>query len=99
MSGGRFEYIQYRLTEPIEDIDRLIETNDSKEIGDYDIPVGRGYSDETIAEFRRGLAIIKQAQVYMQRIDWLVSDDDGEGRFHERLAEELAEILESEDTQ
>ena len=35
------------------------------------------------------LAILKKAYVYAQRIDWLLSDDDGEESFHKRLKEEL----------
>ena len=47
------------------------------------------YSKETIKEFKKGLAILKKAYVYAQRIDWLLSDDDGEESFHKRLKEEL----------
>lgn len=50
------------------------------------------YSEETIAEFKRGLDILRQAYVYTQRIDWLLSGDDGEESFHERLREELDEL-------
>lgn len=50
------------------------------------------YSEETIAEFKRGLDILRQAFVYTQRIDWLLSGDDGEESFHERLREELDEL-------
>ena len=47
------------------------------------------YSKETIKEFKKGLAILREAYVYAQRIDWLLSGDDGEESFHERLKEEL----------
>ena len=47
------------------------------------------YSKETIKEFKKGLAILKKAYIYAQRIDWLLSGDDGEESFHERLKEEL----------
>lgn len=50
------------------------------------------YSEETIAEFKRGIDILRQAYVYTQRIDWLLSGDDGEESFHERLREELDEL-------
>ena len=52
----------------------------------------QGYSEETIAEFRKGLDILRRAYVYAQRIDWLLSGDDGEESFHERLKEELEEL-------
>jgi hypothetical protein len=32
---------------------------------------------------------LNQALIYAQRIDWLVSGDDGEDTFHARLAEDL----------
>jgi hypothetical protein len=32
------------------------------------------------------------AQIYAQRIDWLVSGDDNEDSFHKRLAKDLAEV-------
>ena len=47
------------------------------------------YSKETIKEFKKGLAILRKAYVYAQRIDWLLSGDDGEESFHKRLKEEL----------
>jgi hypothetical protein len=56
------------------------------------------YSDQTIEQFKRGLVYLETASVYAQRIDWLVSGDDGEESFHERLAEELANLKKSYET-
>lgn len=50
------------------------------------------YPDEVIEEFKKGLTYLKIACVYVQRIDWLVSGDDGEESFFKRLEEELNEI-------
>lgn len=61
---------------------------------DGDIPYFPDYSEETIKEFRKGIDILKKAQVYAHRIDWLISGDDGEDNFHERLKEELKELEE-----
>ena len=47
------------------------------------------YNKETIKEFKKGLAILKKAYVYAQRIDWLLSADDGEESFHRKLKEDL----------
>jgi hypothetical protein len=47
------------------------------------------YSKEAIEEFKKGVELIKQAQIYMQRIDWLLSGDDGEESFLKRLKEDL----------
>jgi hypothetical protein len=37
------------------------------------------------------------AQIYTQRIDWLVSGDDGEDSFRERLKEDLEEYKNKQD--
>lgn len=58
----------------------------------HTIPNRDGYTEETLAEFRKGIDILKQAEVYAQRIDWLLSGDDGEETFHERLKEDLGEL-------
>lgn len=50
------------------------------------------YSEETIAELKKGLDILRRAYIYAQRIDWLLSGDNGEESFHERLKEELDEL-------
>jgi len=79
MSGGRFNYLQnrYEWEDMFEVIQRHIEHNE------YD------YTEKTVEEFRKGLEVIKKAQIYMQRIDYLLSSDDGEESFHIRLKQEL----------
>jgi len=52
------------------------------------------YEERTIEEFRKGIMALRKAQIYAQRIDWLISGDDGEDSFHERLKEELDELNE-----
>jgi hypothetical protein len=47
---------------------------------------------EIIEVFKKGLKILKTAAIYAQRIDWLLSGDDGEESFKERLKEELDEL-------
>ena len=61
---------------------------------DGEIPYLPDYSEETIKEFRKGVEILKKAQVYANRIDWLMSGDDGEESFHKRLEEQLKELEE-----
>ena len=55
----------------------------------HTLPNSYEYSKETIKEFKKGLAILRKAYIYAQRIDWLLSGDDGEESFHKRLKEEL----------
>jgi hypothetical protein len=57
-----------------------------KEIDYYD------YEPETIEEFRKAIKVLREAAVYAQRIDWLLSGDDGEETFHKRLKEELGKL-------
>ena len=88
MSGGRFGYSQHRLKEMVEEIETVIQNNGVKDQWGY----VDNFSDETIAEFRKGIEILNRAYVYAQRIDWLVSGDDSEPYFHKRLQEELKEL-------
>ena len=50
------------------------------------------YPDDIIEEFKKGVEILRKAQIYAQRIDWLISGDDGEESFHKRLKEELDKL-------
>lgn len=54
------------------------------------------YTEETIKEFKTAIRTLRMAQVYAQRADWLISGDDGEESFHERLAEDLANITDEQ---
>ena len=114
MSGGRFEYSQYRLTDVLEIIDREIERNgkpktseemkqefyhDSEWYEKYpEDKFHYKYPEEVIEEFKKGLEIIETAQIYMQRIDWLLSGDDGDESFIERLKRDLSKRKYEKDT-
>ena len=50
------------------------------------------YPKEVIDEFKKGVELIKKAQVYVQRIDWLLSGDDGEESFLQRLKDDLNKL-------
>ena len=47
------------------------------------------YSKKTLKEFRRAIDLLKRASIYANRIDMLLSGDDGENTFHKRLEEDL----------
>jgi hypothetical protein len=85
MSGGHFQYKQYDLGYIADEIEQLIIDNDSEEVNEYGDRKGHGYSPETILAFEYARTALLQAQIYVQRIDWLVSGDDGEDSFHSRL--------------
>lgn len=47
------------------------------------------YQDEVIAEFKNAYEILRKAEIYAQRVDWLLAGDDGEESFIERLKKDL----------
>lgn len=60
----------------------------------HTMPNRYGYNTYTIASLKNGLAFLKIASIYAQRIDWLMSGDDGEESFSERLKEDLEKLKE-----
>lgn len=96
MSGGKFDYQQHRIQDIIDTIQDEIDTNNEKPEYWWGEWNGQVYSDETIAEFKKGIELLKKAYVYAQRIDWLLSGDDGEEDFHKRLNDELKNIDKNE---
>lgn len=118
MSGGHFEYAQYKIADIYYSIEEYLHGReiDESDVEEYirgyflednekeyilqhhrTIPNEYEFSEETLAEFKKAVHILKQAEIYAQRIDWLLSGDDGEESFHERLKEEL-ENLENDET-
>lgn len=78
MSGGHFDYIQYNIGNVVEEVKQVMVDEYSEE-----------YSEETLAEFETCAKLLELASIYLQRVDWLVSGDDGEVSFHQRLREDL----------
>lgn len=89
MSGGHFQYDQHKIASIADDVRELIASNNDKSKNSWGDTVGRGYGEETIQRFRDAEATLRRAYIYAQRIDWLVSGDDGEDSFHRRLREEM----------
>ena len=46
----------------------------------------------TLLEFKNAIYYLKMAQIYAQRVDWLVSGDDGELSFLQALKYDLAKL-------
>jgi hypothetical protein len=88
MSGGKFDYKQYEIDYIIDEIKQIIRNNNISDKYGYKY----NYSEETLEKFKEGIDILNKAAVYAQRIDWLVSGDDSEEAFHERLIEDLNEL-------
>jgi hypothetical protein len=108
MSGGHWDYLQHRLYDVVDDIDEMVEKNGKEKTEEEmkaepwispdwykEYPQDRfhyEYPPEIIEEFKRASIIIAQAEVYMQRIDWLLSGDDGNESFLRRLKDDLQQL-------
>lgn len=92
MSGGYFDYSQYKITLIADEVEQLIIDNDNDEMDEWGSTKGNHFTPETIEEFKKALRLLRQAQAYAQRIDWLVSGDDGEDSFHTRLKSDLDKL-------
>lgn len=113
MSGGAFEYNQYKIGYIADQIEHEIERNGrpktKEELRDeswrdpdwykkYPEDLNHyKYPDEVIEEFKNAVKNLRIAEVYAQRVDWLLSGDDGEESFLRRLKEDL-EKLEKKET-
>ena len=92
MSGGTFNYAQYRIEWEI--AERLWqEIISNKKSDESELESGaleeHRWSDETIVEFYKAMEALRRAYVYAHRIDWLIACDDGEDTFHRRLQDDL----------
>lgn len=47
------------------------------------------YKPETLQKFKDAYRLLRTAFIYLHRIDWMISDDDSEGTFHQRLKTDL----------
>ena len=108
MSGGAFDYNQYKIREIWEDIQQKLD-NQGKEKSKEDLkyypeeylekyPEDRFnlvYSDDVQQIFKEGIEILKKAEIYAQRIDWYLSGDDGEESLVSRLQSDLDELSQS----
>ena len=75
MSGGYFDYDQYRFNDVADQIDKLIT---------------HGHLPKDIIDkFKETSHCCKRCAEMVQRIDWLVECDDGEDSFRERWTKEV----------
>ena len=80
MSGGSLDYFYSRIDEPIQIISEKIKWGK------------KTWSSKTLRKFNMAIKYLRVAQIYSKRIEWLLSGDDGEESFHERLKDELEEF-------
>lgn len=92
MSGGHFDYIQYRIEQVADQVEAYIRRCEEAEPAEPDeFGYKLGYSPETISKFKECEKTLRKAADMLHRIDWLASGDDGEETFHERWEEDLNE--------
>jgi hypothetical protein len=96
MSGGHFDYEQYRIEDIARGIEELIASNDDESLNEWGDRRGYGYNPETIEKFKLAVDSLRIAAIMAQRIDWLVCGDDGEENFHRRWDEELKKLKQHE---
>ena len=82
MSGGYFEYQQYRFNDVANDIDRLIAKND--------------FDKDIMDKFKETSHWCKRCAEMVQRIDWLVECDDSEESFLRRWDKEVRSVKRKE---
>jgi len=108
MSGGRFEYKQYVMNYIADQIEHEVLINGKKKTDDELKEEGwrdldwykkypedlyyYEYPEEVIEKFKEAVIVLRKAAVYAQRVDWLLSGDDGEEKFLERLKKDLEEL-------
>jgi hypothetical protein len=106
MSGGHFDYDQYKIGYIAESIETQIEKNGRRKteeelrqepwVNKEWLERNPGhinhyeYPPEVIEKFKEAVNLLHRAQIYAHRIDWLLSGDDGEESFLRRLKEDLS---------
>ena len=88
MSGGRFDYVQFRFGEIVESIRSTIANNDSTEKDKWGQDIGEHLPPDIIAKFSETADAVERAEKMVTRVDWLLSGDDGEDCFRRRWKEE-----------
>lgn len=93
MSGGAFDYDQYRITNIADEIEKQLQRQGQpKPKEDFwhgDDSNYVTYSPNVQERFKEAVYLLRKAAIYAQRIDWYLSGDDGEESFLKRLDDEL----------
>lgn len=81
MSGGTFDYYQVYIQQIADRISEMVENGDSSV-----------ENPEIKQKFVEAVKALRVAYVYTKRIDWLLSGDDDEKSFLERLDKDLKKL-------
>jgi len=104
MSGGTFEYSQYRIRDIYEKIQRELDKMGKEKPKEElwgrkefyeEYPEEKyfiEYPKEVVKILEDGIRHLKLAEIYAQRIDWFLAGDDGEESLVKRLEEDLKDM-------
>lgn len=105
MSGGRFEYKQWYIDDIADNIEQEViqsgkpiprqrwEYWQTEHFKDHpEDAVNYAFPEEVLRRMEEAIYALRRAAIYAQRTDYLISGDDGEESFMERLKKELAEL-------
>lgn len=101
MSGGHFDYQQYYIGGIADNIENIL-NRQGKERPKEDLYMHKEYYEEYPEEklyytypeiiqnkLKEAIKQLRIAEIYAQRVDWLLSGDDGQESFIRRLEEDL----------
>lgn len=105
MSGGRFDYQQWHISDIACGIEQEVITSGKpipRQRWEYwqmehfkehpEDAVNYAYPESTLRRMEEAVYALKRAAIYAQRVDYLLCGDDGEESFEERLQKELEEL-------
>ena len=95
MSGGHFEYDQFRIKTIWETIRAELDRQSNQKPDDeyyYGEDKYPTYPKQIQDIFKDAIKYLKLAEIYAQRIDYFLSGDDGEENFIKRLEEEINNV-------
>ena len=103
MSGGYFDYGQYHINDIADNIEEVLDKQ-GKEMPKDELYCSEEYYEkypeeqfytiypkEVQERMREAVRQLRIAAIYAQRVDWLLSGDDGEDSFLKRLESDLDE--------
>lgn len=105
MSGGKFSYKQWHIDNIADQIEQEVilsgkpipkqkwsyyERQEFEETHKH--PMNYAYPDSILRRMEEAVYALRAAAIYAQRVDYLLSGDDGEESFEERLSKELSEL-------
>ena len=105
MSGGKFSYKQWHIDNIADQIEQEVilsgkptpkqkwsyyERQEFEET--HKQPMNYAYPDSILRRMEEAVYALRAAAIYAQRVDYLLSGDDGEESFEERLSKELYEL-------